>query len=126
MSSNNFISINGSTITVNVNTNDVWLITVINANFMLSKYNGRGGDTVDIISFPNMGDGLFGNIEFSVNNNPCYKGSVDSVEGEGKYFDVSPKYVTLKGKGDTYIVSVASPDSCDWTIGSHSSEFTTS
>lgn len=124
MSSNNFISINGSTITVNVNTNDVWVFTVINANFMLSKYNGRGGDTVNIISFPNMGDGLFGNIEFSVNNNPCYKGSVENVEGDGKYFDVSPKYVMLKGKCDTYIVSVASPSNCGWSANTDSIKFT--
>lgn len=125
MSYNNFLSIDGNTITIqNINTNDVWNITVIDANFMLSKYNGRGTDSVNIIPFPNIGDGIYGDIVLSINNNPCYKGSVENAEGDGKYFDVSPKYVTLKGKGDTYIVSVASPSSCDWSANTESNEFT--
>ena len=121
MSYNDFLSITGNTITIqNINTNDVWNITVIDANFMLSKYNGRGTDSVNIIPFPNIGDGLYGDIVLSVNNNPCFKGCVSSSEGEGTYFNVSPKYITLHKKNDTYNINVSS-DCTDLAISTSSS-----
>ena len=121
MSYNDFLSITGNTITIqNINTNDVWNITVIDANFMLSKYNGRGTDSVNIIPFPNIGDGIYGDIVLSVNNNPCFKGCISSSEGEGTYFNVSPKYITLHKKNDTYNINVSS-DCTDLAISASSS-----
>ena len=113
MSCNNFLSINNNIITVKgINTNDVWNITVINANFMLSKYNGRGpSNDISIIPFPNVGDGLYGDIVFSVNNNSCFKDCITNVNGDGSYFNVSPKYVTLHEKDETYNITVSSD--CD-------------
>ena len=109
MSCNNFLSINDNIITVKgINTNDVWNITVNNANFMLSKYNGRGPMSISIIPFPNIGDGLYGDIAFSVNNNSCFSGCIENVNGNGSYFNVSPKYVTLHEEGETYNVTVLS------------------
>jgi hypothetical protein len=127
MSYNDVLSINGNTITIqNINTNDVWNIIVIDANFMLSKYNGRGLDNISIIPFPNIGDGLYGDIVLSVNNNPCFKGCIRNYDEEsnGSHFIVSPKYVTLHNSGDTYNINVSS-DCSGFTVNKNTNLIST-
>lgn len=89
---------------------------------MLSQYNGRGNTSgITITPFPNMGDGLYGYVQFSINNNPCFSGSLSNIEGESKTFNVYPKYVTLKGKDDTIFITVDS--TCEYTKTENSNEF---
>ena len=127
MSYNDVLSINGNIITIqNINPNDVWNITVIDANFMLSKYNGRGLDNISIIPFPNIGDGLYGDIVLSINNNPCFKGCIRNYDEEsnGSHFIVSPKYVTLHNSGDTYNINVSS-DCTGFTVNKNTNLIST-
>lgn len=89
---------------------------------MLSQYNGRGNTSdITITPFPNMGDGLYGYVQFSINNNPCFSGSLSNIEGESKTFNVYPKYVTLNGKDDTVFITVDS--TCEYTKTENSNEF---
>ena len=117
MDNNQYIIINdNSTIDVNVGTYDVWSLVVIQGNFMLDQYSGRGPrNGINVIGFTNLGDGITGEIEFFVNNKRCYKGGIAEPKGENGYFNVTPKYVTLNGSGTTQFVTVSSDGNWDFT-----------
>jgi hypothetical protein len=90
----NYLQIKNNKIVLNnIGVDDIWSFYIIDGNFMLSKYNGIGLPTEDItiIPFPNMGDGIYGDIVFYVNNKKCYNGDISSIAGEAPYFSVSPK-----------------------------------
>lgn len=124
MDNNQYIIINDdSTISVKVNEFDVWSLVITEGNFMLDKYFGRGScDTINVIGFTNLGDGVTGEIEFFVNNKRCYKGEIQPVKGDNGYFEVTPKYVTLNGEGSTQFVTVSSDGS--WNVDTNETEFT--
>lgn len=125
MDSNQYIIINdNSTIDVNVGAYDVWSLVVIQGNFMLDKYSGRGSiNGIKVIGFTNLGDGITGEIEFFVNNKRCYKGGIAEPKGENGYFNVTPKYVTLNGIDTTQFVTVSSDG--NWVVTPTETEYFT-
>ena len=115
----NFLIIEDDKIKIqNLNTYDVWSLSVINGNFMLSKYNGRGNGTVDMELLPNMDD-IYGYVELSVNNSPCFKCEVMPINGlTGSTFSVYPKEVVLNGTDTRRMVNVISLS--DWYVSEDS------
>lgn len=121
----NYLQIKNNKIVLNnIGNDDIWSFYIIDGNFMLSKYNGIGLPTEDItiIPFPNMGDGIYGDIVFYVNNKKCYNGDISSITGEAPYFSVSPKNITLRGENTTQTVIVTS--NCEWYTETNSDNFT--
>lgn len=121
----NYLQIKNNKIVLNnIGNDDIWSFYIIDGNFMISKYNGIGLPTEDItiIPFPNMGDGIYGDIVFYVNNKKCYNGDISSITGEAPYFSVSPKNITLRGENTTQTVIVTS--NCEWNTETNSDNFT--
>lgn len=103
-----YLSFNGNKIEINnINNCDVWSIKILSGNFILSKYRGRGSSSTNMIPFETIGDGVFGEIEFYINNKACYGGETLIVGAEGNggmSFDKDK--VTLTGNSDTQTICV--------------------
>ena len=96
-------------IIINSDSNEYWNLYTIDSNFMLSKYSGKGSDTVKMIKYSDVDD-YQGSVKLIINGNKCILPSdvneSDINVANDSIFFVTPTFYEFMSFGDIFVFNV--------------------